>query len=313
MADEVDQETGLTIAAIRSFNRFYTTQMGALDEHLLDSSFTLTETRVLFEIGDRDGLSAAQLARDLRQDKAYLSRILRRFVQAGLVTREPNPMDRRAGILALTAKGRAEFHDLVHASNARISGTVGSIPASRRAELVTAMRAIRAILGSNQRSGETDTVIREARMGDFSWVVHRQATLYRDEYGWTTEFEALVLEIASNFLTLHEGQGGKCWVAEQNGAILGSVFLVRGQDGEAVLRLLYVEPDARGLGLGRRLAQQCISSARKAGYRTMRLWTNDVLTEARRLYDALGFVQVEEKKHADFGPPMAGQILELYL
>jgi GNAT superfamily N-acetyltransferase len=175
------------------------------------------------------------------------------------------------------------------------------------------MRAIRAILGSDQRSGETDAVIREARMGDFSWVVHRQATLYRDEYGWTTEFEALLLEIASNFLTSHEGQGGKCWVVEQNGAILGSVFLVRGRDGEAVLRLLYVEPDARGLGLGRRLAQQCISSARKAGYRTMRLWTNDVLTEARRLYDALGFVQVEEKKHADFGPPMTGQILELYL
>ncbi len=313
MSDQIDPETEKTVSAIRSFNRFYTTHIGALDEHLLGSSFTLTEARVLYEIGDRAGLTAARLARDLRLDKAYLSRILRRFDQAGQVTRQPNPADRRGQILALTGEPRPFFQELVQASQARFAGVIGPIPASRRAALAAAMRTIRAVLGPGQRSGEAEVVIREARMGDYSWVAHRQATLYRDEYGWDTEFEALVLEITVDVLNSKLHDGGKCWVAEQNGAILGSVFLVRGREQEAVLRLLYVEPDARGTGLGRRLAEECIASARQAGYRTMRLWTNDVLTEARHLYDSLGFVQVAQKQHADFGPSMTGQSLELNL
>ena len=158
-----------------------------------------------------------------------------------------------------------------------------------------------------------ETVIREARMGDVSWAVHRQTALYRDEYGWNSEFEAMVLEIAADFLKVQRHHGGKCWVAEQGGAILGSVFLVPGEGQGGVLRMLYVEPDARGTGLGRRLTETCITAARQAGYRTLRLWTNDVLSAAQGLYAAVGFVQVGEKPHADFGPPMVGQIFELEL
>ncbi len=293
---------------VRAFNRFYTARIGALGEHLLESPFSLAEARVLYELGHRDGLTAAVLGRELGLDPAYLSRIIRRFVRAGLVVRAPDPADGRGRLVALTGAGREAFGRLEEASRQRIGAMLEGVAPGRRAGIAAAMCEIRVSLG-----GEADpapVVIRGHRMGDVSWVLHRQAALYRDEYGWNAAFEALVLEIGAAFLKDHDPGREHCWVAERGGAILGSVFLVRAEEGVGKLRLLYVEPSARGLGIGRRLAEECMAFARAAGYRRMTLWTNDCLVEARRLYDSLGFEQVGERPHSDFGPPMVGQVLE---
>jgi DNA-binding MarR family transcriptional regulator/GNAT superfamily N-acetyltransferase len=294
---------------IRSFNRFYTAHVGALEEHLLESPFTLAEARVLYELGLRDGVTAAVLARELSIDPAYVSRIVRRFVQSGHVTRLPDPADGRGRILVLTEPGRYAFERLVQASRARVGRIVAVLSSERRAALAAAMRRVREILG-DAAEAEKPVTIRSHRNGEVSWIVHRQATLYRDEYGWNERFEGLVAEVAANFLKSHDPAREHCWVAERGGAILGSVFLVDFGHGVAKLRLLYVEPAARGQGIGRRLVEECLGFARRAGYRRMTLWTNDCLTDARRLYDSLGFEQVAEGPHSDFGPPMVGQVLE---
>jgi len=293
---------------VRAFNRFYTARIGVLGEHLLESPFSLAEARVLYELGHRDGLTAAVLGRELGLDPAYLSRILRRFVRAGLVVRAPDPADGRGRLVALTGAGREAFARLEDASRQRIGAMLEGAAPGRRAGIAAAMGEIRASLGS--APDPAPVVIRGHRMGDVSWVLHRQAALYRDEYGWNATFEALVLEIGAAFLKDHDPAREHCWVAERSGAILGSVFLVRADGGVGKLRLLYVEPSARGLGIGRRLVEECMAFARAAGYRRMTLWTDDCLVEARRLYDSLGFEQVGEQPHSDFGPPMVGQVLE---
>lgn len=303
-------EIEASVSRVRAFNRFYTAQIGGLDEHLLDSPYTLAEARVLYELGRRDGLTAAVLARDLALDPAYLSRILRRFVAAGHVARRPDPADKRGRILSLTAFGREALTELERASQARIAGIIGRLTETDRARLTAAMAAIRDVLDPDSGVDPSPVVIRAHRPGDIGWIVHRHATLYRDEYGWDARFEALVSEVAAQFLKTHDPIREQCWVAERDGEILGSVFLVRVDDAVAKLRLLYVEPAARGLGLGRRLVEECIRFARNAGYRRMTLWTNDVLQAARRIYDALGFAQVAQAPHSDFGPPMIGQVLE---
>jgi len=298
------------VNAVRAFNRFYTAHVGALDEHLLDSPYSLAEARVLYELGQRDGLTAAVLARDLALDPAYLSRILRRFVQAGEIARLPDPRDKRGRILSLTEAGRGAFAQLVRASQTRIAGIIGSLSEVERSRLVAAMRTIQGALGASRGAASAPVVIRGHRLGEIGWIVHRHATLYRDEYGWDTRFEALVAEIAADFLKTHDPAREHCWVADQAGVILGSVFLVRVDDAVAKLRLLYIEPEARGLGLGRRLVDECIEFARATGYRRMTLWTNDCLVAARRLYDSFGFELVSEHPHSDFGPPMVGHVLE---
>ncbi len=306
--------TGPDIAAcagaVRAFNRFYTAHVGALDEHMLDSPFNLTEARVLYELGQRSGLSASGLAGALRLDPAYLSRILRKFSQEGLLERAPNPLDRRGSVLALSEAGRRAFDELSRASQECISRVVRPLPAADRAALLRAMATVRGLLGADQPRDAGPVVIRSHRMGDVSWILYRHATLYRDEYGWSASFEALAAEIVADFLKSHDPACEQCWVAERDGVILGSVFLVRAEERLAKLRLLYVEPSVRGGGIGRRLVEECMSFARHAGYTRMTLWTNDVLTGARRLYDALGFEQVGETPHSDFGSPMVGQVLE---
>jgi len=309
-------ELAALVADIRAFNRFYTAHVGALSERLLASPFSLAEARVLYELGQRDGLTAAVLGRDLDLDAAYLSRILRRFAQAGLVARRPDPADGRGRLLGLTAAGRDAFAGLDAASRDWLGGVLGALAPDRRRALAAAMGAIRTILGdpvAPERTGAptaAPVVIGSARMGDVSWAAHRQAVIYRDAYGWNARFEAMVTEIAGAFLKAHDGAREHCWVAGQGGAILGAVFLVRVDDGLAKLRMLYVEPTARGLGLGRRLAETCLDFARAAGYRRITLWTNDCLIEARGLYDSLGFALVSEHPHSEFGPHMVGQVLE---
>lgn len=302
-------EIKASIAAVRAFNRFYTAHVGALDEHLLNSPFTLAEARVLYELGHRKGVTAAVLSKDLDLDPAYLSRILRRLSHAGLVARLPNPQDGRGRVLSLTAEGRDEFERLVQASCERIGQIVEPLTSQGRAALLRAMGEIRRLLAP-EAAQAGPVVIRSHRMGDIGWIVHRHATLYHDEYGWDARFEALVAEIAADFLKSHDPAREHCWVAERDGHVLGSVFLVDAGDDVAKLRLLYVEPSARGARIGLRLAEECIGFARRAGYRRMTLWTNDVLVAARRLYDALGFELVTEIPHSDFGPPMVGQVLE---
>jgi len=301
------------VDAMRAFNRFHTAHVGALDEHLLASPFSLTEARVLYELGQRGGQTAAALAGALGLDPAYLSRILRRFAQKGLLRRAPNPADRRGSVLSLSDDGRRAFDDLVRASRESIAQILRPLSAAGRAALIGAMATIRGLLGADPDDEPGDArpvVIRPHRMGDASWILHRHATLYRDDYGWNAHFETLVAEIIADFLKRHDPAREQCWVAERGGAVLGSVFLVRADDRVAKLRLLYVEPAARGLGLGRRLVETCLDFARAAGYRRITLWTNDCLTEARRLYDSLGFEQVSEQPHSDFGPKMVGQVLE---
>jgi DNA-binding MarR family transcriptional regulator/GNAT superfamily N-acetyltransferase len=301
------------ISAIRDFNRFYTAHVGALDEHLLDSPFTLTEARVLYELGQHAGPTAAEVARDLRLDPAYLSRILRRFIQAGHVRRAPSPDDRRGSILSLTGQGQWVFRGLDNASRERIGSIFAPLPASARDALVTAMATIRTVLTPDQETVTAPIVIRPHRMGDISWVIHRQTVLYRDEYGWGIKFEELIAEIAAEFLKSHDPACEHCWVAERAGAIVGSVFLVRAGDQLAKLRLLYVEPDARGAGIGGLLVDECMRFARATGYLRMTLWTNDVLTAARRIYETRGFKLISEAPHSDFGPAMVGQVFECEL
>lgn len=293
---------------VRAFNRFYTARIGVLGEHLLESPFSLAEARVLYELGHREGLTAAVLARELALDPAYLSRILRRFAQAGLIERVRDPADGRGRLLALTGGGREAFARLERDSRSRTGEMLDAVAPHRCAGLAAAMGEVRAILGG--AADPAPVVIRGHRMGDVSWVIHRQAALYRDEFGWDQRFETLISEIGAAFLKTHDPAREQCWVAERGGSIIGSVFLVRADESVAKLRLLYVEASARGLGIGRQLAEECIRFARAAGYRRMTLWTNDCLTEARRLYDSLGFEQVSDHPHSDFGPPMVGQVLE---
>jgi DNA-binding MarR family transcriptional regulator/GNAT superfamily N-acetyltransferase len=300
------------IAAVRAFNRFYTRQIGLLEEGLLRSEFSLTEVRVLYELAHRDGLTAADLGRDLGLDAGYLSRILRKFEVRDLLARAPSETDARQAILGLTPAGRAAFAPLNQASQDEIAAMLDRLSDREREDLVTAMARIRRLLGG-AAAAEAPCRLRALRPGDIGWIVHRQGLLYATEYGWDETFEALVAEIAAAFVKTYDREREACWIAERDGEIVGSVFLVRKSDEVAKLRLLYVEASARGLGIGHRLVEECIRFARQKGYRTLTLWTNDVLVAARRIYEAAGFRLVEEERHHSFGKDLVGQTWDLDL
>ncbi|WP_245593586.1 bifunctional helix-turn-helix transcriptional regulator/GNAT family N-acetyltransferase [Azospirillum halopraeferens] len=306
-------ETGDPVARVRAFNRFYTRQLGFLNEGLLKSPFSLTEARVLYELANRDGLTASGLGRELGLDAGYLSRILKAFEGRGLLTRTPAPDDARQAVLALTDAGRAAFAPLDLASREEVAALLGRLPASGRAALVDAMATICRLLEEGAGEVAAPFTLRPHRVGDIGWITHRQAVLYAAEYGWDESFEALVAEILAAFVRSHDPARERSWIAERDGAVVGSVFLVRHTDAVAKLRLLYVEPTARGLGIGRRLVDECIAFARACGYRTLTLWTNDVLVAARRIYQAAGFRLVAEEPHRSFGHDLIGQTWELSL
>lgn len=298
--------------AVRAFNRFYTQQLGLLDEGLLNSEFPLTEVRVLYELAHAPGQTASGLSRDLGVDPGYLSRILKKFDKRGLLCRTPAPNDGRQSLLALTEDGHATFAPLHKASHDQMVGLLQRLLPADRARLVAATRTVRRLLVD--RESLTDRYrLRAHRPGDIGWITHRQAVLYHQEYGWDETFEALVARIAAAFVEAHDPTRERCWIAEHDGDILGSVFLVRQSDEVAKLRLLYVEPMARGLGIGRHLVEECIAFARAAGYRTLTLWTNDVLTAARRIYETAGFRLVAEEPHRSFGVDLVGQNWDLDL
>lgn len=306
-----DSETA-AVGAVRRFTRFYTRQTELLSEGLLRSPFSLAEARVLYEIATRPGAKASELARDLGMDAGYLSRILKSLESAGLLQRRPSGHDKRVSELTLTRAGDAAFAPLDAASNRQAGEFLHGLSPAARAKLVRAMGEIESLLGG-ERANLRTWQLRPHRVGDMGWIIHRQAVLYAEEYGLDEGFEALVAEIAAGFIQNFAPTRERCWIAERGDEILGSVFLVRQDEAVAKLRLLYVEPSARGLGVGRKLVEECIGFARQAGYTTLTLWTNDILMTARRLYVAAGFRLVAEERHHSFGRDLVGQNWELAL
>ena len=300
-----------TIAAVRRFNRNYTKWTGLLDEHLLDSPFGLTEARVLYELAARKVTTASDLIAGLGLDPGYLSRILKRFAKSGYITRERSPADGRQVQIGLSKKGEAAFRPLDEKSARAVGKLLDGLPPPERERLVASMALIEGLLGKAQ--GAEEVVLRPPQVGDFGWIVHRQATLYAQEYGWNGEFEALLIEITGKFIHNFKPEREKCWVADKGGRIEGAVFVVEDDADTAKLRMLYVEPEARGSGLGARLVDEVIAFARGAGYRRLTLWTNDNLAAARRLYQKAGFRLVSEERHESFGHQLTGQFWELLL
>ncbi len=292
------------VTAIRRFNRFYTGAIGALHEGLLQSRFSLTEARILYELAQRADVTATELGRELDLDSGYLSRILQRFEREGLIVRALSEVDRRQSLLSLTAAGREAFAPLDARSREEVGARLAALSEPAQASLVGAMQQIEALLGAR---GAAPWLLRQHRPGDIGWVVARHGALYAEEYGLDARFEALVAQVAGAFLAHHDPARERCWIAERDGVNVGSVFLVQKSDEVAKLRLLIVEPTARGSGIGRRLVTECIGFARSAGYRRITLWTNDVLLAARTIYQQTGFRLVASAPHQDFGPPMIGE------
>jgi DNA-binding MarR family transcriptional regulator/N-acetylglutamate synthase-like GNAT family acetyltransferase len=300
------------VAAVRQFNRFYTQKIGVLNEGLLRSPFSLTEARVLYELAHRRRPTAAALCRDLGLDPGYLSRILRSFAKAGLVERTRSGDDRRQRLLTLTAKGRAAFAPLDKRSRREIGDLLKGLSADGQRRLVGAMHTVEGLLGARP-DGNPAYRLRAHQPGDMGWVVHRHGALYAQEYGWDDRFEALVADIVARFIRNFDPKTERCWIAERDGDIVGSVFLVRKSTTVAKLRLLLVEPTARGLGIGARMVDECIAFARAAGYRKIALWTNGNLHAARRLYERAGFRKVHSEPHHSFGHDLVGETWELRL
>jgi DNA-binding MarR family transcriptional regulator/GNAT superfamily N-acetyltransferase len=308
----VEVDAGRRVAAVRRFNRFYTKRIGVLHEGLLQSPFPLTEARVLYELAEHEGVTATELARELGLNAGYLSRILRRFGERGLIRRTPSQADGRQHHLWLTERGRAEFAPLDEASRAEVGAMLAELSEAQQEGLLKAMGTLERLL-SGRPLPEHPYVLRHHRPGDMGWVVHRHGLLYAEEYGWDERFEALVAGIVAQFVQHHDPRGERCWIAERDGERLGSVFLVKESEEMAKLRLLLVEPRARGLGIGTRLVQECEVFAREAGYRTIRLWTNSVLHAARRIYEHAGYRLVHEEPHHSFGHDLVGETWELQL
>jgi DNA-binding MarR family transcriptional regulator/GNAT superfamily N-acetyltransferase len=293
------------MAAVRAFNRFYTSRIGVLREGLLESPFSLTEARVIFELAQREATEVAELRRALNVDAGYLSRILARFAGDGLVTRERSASDGRRQVVRLTDGGRAAYRVLDTRSAAEVGALLSGLADDEQRCLVGAMREIRRVL-EPAPSGQP-FVLRPPGPGDLGWVVHRHGVLYAREYGWDETFEALVARIVADYVDHRDPARERVWIAELDGQPAGCIFCVRREDHLAQLRLLLVEPGARGMGVGGKLVDECLDFARAAGYREIMLWTNDVLDQARRIYERAGFELREEEPHHSFGHDLVGQ------
>ncbi len=302
------------VAELRAFNRFYTREIGLLEPHLPETDLSLAEARVLYEIAQREGLTGADLARSLAIDKARISRILARFKARKYLRSRPSPTHRKRLELSLTPTGRRVFARLEEGTRGRMRALLDRAPPDAQARLVAAMKEIRAALDGRRRPDAAPATLRKPAVGDLGWIVHRQTVLYAREYGWDWTYEGLASEILSKFIANFDPEREDAWMAERHGAIVGSVFLMKSDDPEvAKLRLLYVEPSARGLGIGSLLVEACIRRARELGYSALTLWTNDVLVAARRIYQAAGFRLMAENKHHSFGHDLVGQTWTLEL
>ena len=293
-----------SIQSVRRFNRFYTRQIGLLDEGLLDSPLSLTEVRTLYELAHREQSTAVELCKDLGLDAGYLSRILRKFEKNGWIERKASVKDARQSLLNLTKAGEKAFHPLNARSTEQVRAILRKLPPQGQADLVRAMQTIESTLVPTSEGGRTDPrsyLLRQHKPGDMGWVVYRHGVLYSQEYGYDERFEALVAEIVAEFVKNYNAKRKHCWIAESDGQILGTIFLVEKSKTVSKLRLLLVEPSARGMGIGKRLVAECVDFARKAGYKTMMLWTQSELTAARKIYQQAGFQLVGEKRHDSWG------------
>jgi DNA-binding MarR family transcriptional regulator/GNAT superfamily N-acetyltransferase len=300
------------VEAIRRFNRFYTRQIGVLNEGLLNSMFSPAEARVIYELAHHEQTTASALGDELDLDAGYLSRMLQSFKKHGLIDTQPSEADRRQRMLRLTQAGQDAFAMLNARSYRQIEAMLNQVPLEDQPRLIAAMRGIQDLLGARPEQ-KVPYILRPHQPGDIGWVVYRHGVLYAAEYGWDEHFEALVASVVAQFIQDYDPKRERCWIAEMNGEIVGSVFLVKQSDSVAKLRLLLVEPKARGLGIGTRLVGECIRLARQLGYTTLTLWTNSVLLAARHIYVQAGFQLVSAAPHHSFGHDLVGETWELAL
>jgi DNA-binding MarR family transcriptional regulator/GNAT superfamily N-acetyltransferase len=303
---------GTKIDAVRRFNRFFTRRIGTLREGLLHTPYSLTESRILFEIANRDETTASDLSAELGLDPGYLSRVLAGLERMGLIEKTPSETDARRLLLTLTSEGRDAFALLDARSREEVGEMLGELSEDEQRRLLEAMRDIERVLDRSLKYSEP-FFLRTHEPGDMGWVVHRHGLLYAREYGWDERFEALVAQIVADFINNFDPATERCWIAEMEGERVGCVFVVGAGDKVAKIRLLLVEPRARGLGLGNRLVEECIRFARSRGYEKLVLWTNDVLEDARCIYERKGFALVEQEEHHSFGKDLVGQNWELTL
>jgi DNA-binding MarR family transcriptional regulator/GNAT superfamily N-acetyltransferase len=313
-AEASSSDLASQIASFRHFNRMYTRYIGTLDEGLLHTDYTLAEARVLYELATRTAPKATEIAEALAVDPGYLSRLLGKFERDGLLLKKISDEDGRSAELTLTAHGSSAFKKLNALSNEQARTTLQTLPPAARMELIRCVRSIEALLMNVDR-GRPSFVLRPHRVGDMGWVVYREAVGYAEQFGWDGSFENLAAKIVLEFLNNFEPARERCWIAEIDGHHVGHIFLVKhpAQPGAAKLRLLFVEPGARGLGLGDALVNECIRFARTAGYRKVVLWTQSMLTAAHRIYQRFGFHLVKEEPHHSFGRDLVGQEWELQL
>jgi DNA-binding MarR family transcriptional regulator/N-acetylglutamate synthase-like GNAT family acetyltransferase len=312
MVTLADAELARRIEAVRRFSRFYTRQIGLLQEGLLQSPFSLSEARVVYELAHHERATATELGADLDLDAGYLSRILKSFRERGLIEKQPSELDARQSILCLTPQGQEAFALLNARSQTQIAALLNQLPLPDQERLVAAMGTVEELLGAGPER-PAPYILRSHRPGDMGWVVQRHGALYFQEYGWDETFEALVAGITAEFIEKLEPARERCWIAERNGENLGSIFLVQKSDTVAKLRLFLVEPTARGAGIGKRLVAECINFARQAGYRKVVLWTQSVLLAARHIYAQAGFRLVESEPNHAFGYDLVSETWELEL
>jgi DNA-binding MarR family transcriptional regulator/N-acetylglutamate synthase-like GNAT family acetyltransferase len=305
-------ELAADVAAMRRFSRFFTRQLKVIEPRHLHTSFSLPEARIVYELAQRAPLTPGQLVRDLDIDAGQLSRLLQGLQRRQIISRKSVPQDKRQVEIALTAKGRNGFADLNRRTEAHVEQQLKTLDLAARSRVIGAMARIERELG-----GETGirpvAILRAHRPGDIGWIISRHGAVYSQEYGWDISFEQLVAEIAAQFLKSHDPARERCWIAEIDGEPVGTVMLVRGGDTVAKLRLLIVEPSARGLGIGRALTTECVRFAREAGYKSMTLWTQSILVAARNIYRAAGFQLVKKEPHHSFGHDLVGETWDLKL
>ena len=304
----------LHIAAVRRFSRFYTRCIGLLHEGLLGGPLSLPEARVVYELAQLRSAPAKALGSELELDSGYLSRLVRILEERGLVLKTPSAEDGRQVMISLTSTGRDAFAAIDARSREEVSALLEPLSPAQRQQLATALLEAERLLGGTvPEPDRIPYILRPPRAGDMGWIVHRQAVLYAEEYGWDNTYEALVAEVVAGFIRNYDARRERCWLAERNGVVVGSVFLIKASNELAKLRLLYVEPSTRGLGIGGRLVEECIRSARELGYKRLTLWTDGLLVSARRIYQAAGFRLGAEEQHHSFGHDLVGQNWDLDL
>jgi DNA-binding MarR family transcriptional regulator/N-acetylglutamate synthase-like GNAT family acetyltransferase len=301
----------LRVDRVRQFNRFYTRYVGLLQKRFLGTPFTLTESRVLFELAHADSLTATELGKELDLDNGYLSRLINNFEQRGLLARKQSSEDGRSSLLSITAKGREAFALLDARQHDEVAAMLSELSQDAQERLGDAMRTIQEALEAPRADRAPYLLRTMLHPGDIGWVIARHGTLYAREYGWDESFEGFVAEICARFVEKFNPKRERCWFAERDGSNVGCVFLVEKSKTVSQLRMLLVDPSARGLGIGKRLVEECIAFASSCGYRKMTLWTNDILHSARRIYEDAGFRLTKEERHHSFGHDLVGQVWDL--